>query len=196
MSTEEIKITGEPTLDPNVCRFILDRPISESGSFSCRSKEMAAGSPLLEALFEIKGVCQIQVNGKVLTIAKNTDDPWASLGSSIGSAIREQFASGGVLISPSALEGGGSESRIRTEIEDLFANEINPAIASHGGTVELADVDGTKVYVRLGGGCQGCASADITLKQGIEKAIRQRVPEITEVLDATDHASGTNPFYR
>lgn len=196
MSTEEIKITGEPTLDPNVCRFMIDRPVIESGSFSCRSKEMAVGSPLLEALFEIKGICQIQVNGKVLTIAKNTDESWPALGSLIGTAIREQFASGGVLVSPSALEGSGSESRIRTEIEDLFANEINPAIASHGGTVELADVDGTKVYVRLGGGCQGCASADVTLKQGIEKAIRQRVPEVSEVLDATDHASGTNPFYR
>ena len=101
-----------------------------------------------------------------------------------------------MLISPTALEGSGSESRIRSDIEELFANEINPAIASHGGTVELADVDGTKVYVRLGGGCQGCASANITLKQGIEKAIRQKVPEVTEILDATDHASGTDPFYR
>lgn len=196
MSTEEIKITGEPTLDPNVCRFIVGRPIIESGSFSCRTKEMASGSPLLEALFEIEGICQIQVNGNVLTIAKNTDGSWPALGSLIGSAIRAQFASGKGLISPAALEGSGSESRIRTEIEELFANEINPAIASHGGTVELADVDGTRVFVRLGGGCQGCASANITLKQGIEKAIRQKVPEVTEVLDATDHASGTNPFYR
>ncbi len=68
-------------------------------------------------------------------------------------------------------------------------------IASHGGRVELADVKGTQVYVRLGGGCQGCASANVTLKHSIEKAIRETLPEVTEVIDATDHTAGANPFY-
>ncbi|UCE86403.1 MAG: NifU family protein, partial [Deltaproteobacteria bacterium] len=60
----------------------------------------------------------------------------------------------------------------------------------------LMGVDGTRVFVRMGGGCQGCGMADVTLKQGVESALREQIPEITEILDTTDHASGTNPFYQ
>jgi len=72
---------------------------------------------------------------------------------------------------------------------------INPALAQHGGWVELIDVQKNNVFLRLGGGCQGCGAADITLKQGIEKAIRELVPRVGEILDTTDHASGRNPYY-
>ena len=77
----------------------------------------------------------------------------------------------------------------------ILEEEINPAIASHGGYAELVAVDGPTAYLRLGGGCQGCGMARVTLGQGIEVAIRDAVPEITEVVDVTDHASGTNPYY-
>ena len=75
--------------------------------------------------------------------------------------------------------------------------EINPQIASHGGRVSLEEIAGDGIVVlRFGGGCHGCGMADVTLKQGIEKTLRSRLPEITEVRDATDHASGHNPYYR
>ena len=78
---------------------------------------------------------------------------------------------------------------------ELFAREINPAIAAHGGFVELLDVKGNEVYLRLGGGCQGCGMADVTLKQGIEASIRRVVPEVGAIMDTTDHAAGRNPYY-
>lgn len=81
-------------------------------------------------------------------------------------------------------------------IQTLFDTQINPSIAAHGGYVSLVDVEGDTVIVKLGGGCQGCGMADVTLKQGIEVAIKQAVPSITQVLDETDHASGANPYYR
>ena len=196
MSNEEIKITGEPTLDPNVCKFVVDRSILEDGSYTCRSKEMASGSPLLEALFAIDGISQVSVNGDSLTIAKSTHDAWPALGKSIGEAIRNQFASGQPLINIETINSGGDDDRIRERVEQLFTNDINPALASHGGRVELADVQDGKVYVRLGGGCQGCSSANATLKQGIAKAIKEVLPEVTEVLDATDHAAGATPYYQ
>lgn len=196
MSNEEIKIKGEPTLDPNVCKFTIDRPILEEGSVTCRSKEMASGSPLLEALFAIEGISQVSVTGNSLTIAKSTHDAWPALGKSIGTAIRAQIASGEIMINVEGTSGGGHDDRIRQTVEQLFADNINPALASHGGRVELADVQDGKVYVRLGGGCQGCSSANATLKQGISKAIKEILPEVTEVLDATDHASGVNPYYQ
>jgi len=77
----------------------------------------------------------------------------------------------------------------------VLEEQINPAIASHGGTAELVAVEGSIAYLRLGGGCVGCGMAAVTLSQGIEVAILDSVPEITEVIDVTDHASGANPYY-
>ena len=73
--------------------------------------------------------------------------------------------------------------------------EINPAIAAHGGHADLVAVEDDTAYLRLSGGCAGCGMAAVTLSQGIEVAIRESVPEIANIVDVTDHASGTNPFY-
>lgn len=81
------------------------------------------------------------------------------------------------------------------KIVEILAVEINPAIASHGGFAELVAVEETRAYLRMGGGCQGCGMAAATMAQGIEVAILEAVPEITEVVDVTDHAGGTNPYY-
>ena len=69
------------------------------------------------------------------------------------------------------------------------------AIAMHGGWAELVEVEGATAYLRLGGGCQGCGMAAMTLRHGIERAIRAAVPEIADIIDVTDHASGANPYY-
>ena len=84
---------------------------------------------------------------------------------------------------------------IALRIQELFDANINPGIASHGGFVDLLGVEGKVAYIRLGGGCQGCGLADVTLKQGIEVAIKESVPEIEEIADATDHDAGTNPYF-
>ncbi|NKB71397.1 MAG: iron-sulfur cluster assembly accessory protein [Candidatus Latescibacteria bacterium] len=82
------------------------------------------------------------------------------------------------------------------KVQTVIEQQINPAVASHGGQVTLIDIKDNTVYVRLGGGCQGCGMADVTLKQGIEVALKASVPEIEAVLDVTDHADGTNPYYQ
>jgi Fe/S biogenesis protein NfuA len=85
---------------------------------------------------------------------------------------------------------------LAVRVQETLDREINPGVASHGGHVALLDVRDNRAYIRLSGGCQGCGMADVTLKQGIEVAIKKAVPEIVEVLDSTDHASGTNPYYQ
>ena len=80
-------------------------------------------------------------------------------------------------------------------IMQVLDERINPSIASHGGHISLIDVKDDTAYVRLEGGCQGCGMADVTLKQGVEGEIKNAVPSIVAVLDATDHAGGTNPYY-
>jgi Fe/S biogenesis protein NfuA len=84
---------------------------------------------------------------------------------------------------------------VSERIEQLLALQINPAIAAHGGFAELAAVEDDTAYVRLSGGCQGCAMSRVTVAQGIERAVLTYVPEITKVIDTTDHAEGTNPYY-
>ncbi len=77
----------------------------------------------------------------------------------------------------------------------VLDEQINPAIAAHGGRADLVAVEGDTAYLRLSGGCAGCGMAAVTLSQGIEVAIRESVPEIANIVDVTDHASGTNPYY-
>lgn len=81
-------------------------------------------------------------------------------------------------------------------IDKVIAEKINPAIASHGGWVQLVGLEGTTAYLQLGGGCQGCGMVNVTLKQGIEVMIKDAVPEITQILDTTDHAGGKNPYFQ
>jgi Fe/S biogenesis protein NfuA len=84
---------------------------------------------------------------------------------------------------------------VAERVQQVVAEIINPAIASHGGMVEVADVEGETVYVRLSGGCQGCGMATVTLSQGIESTLTELIPEVNKVVDVTDHAAGTDPFY-
>jgi Fe-S cluster biogenesis protein NfuA len=81
-------------------------------------------------------------------------------------------------------------------IKQVLDEEINPSVASHGGHIALVDVQGDTVFIRLEGGCQGCGMADVTLKQGVEVAIKKAVPSINAVLDSTDHAGGDNPYFQ
>jgi Fe/S biogenesis protein NfuA len=91
--------------------------------------------------------------------------------------------------------GSGLDTDAARQVTAVLDREVNPSIASHGGHAELAGIDGTTAYLRLGGGCQGCGMASVTLSQGIEVAITQAVSEIDRVVDVTDHASGTNPYF-
>jgi len=91
---------------------------------------------------------------------------------------------------PAAAEGGLAD-RVRRVLDA----EINPAIAAHRGQVALAGVDQGWIRIRLEGGCQGCSLAEVTLRQGIEPLLRERVPDMVGLIDVTDHEAGTDPFF-
>ena len=84
---------------------------------------------------------------------------------------------------------------VAEQVEQLLREQINPALAAHGGFAELKGVEDDKVYVTMGGGCQGCAVSAMTLRDGIARSIKEAIPEVSEVIDTTDHASGENPYY-
>jgi Fe/S biogenesis protein NfuA len=84
---------------------------------------------------------------------------------------------------------------VAEQVEHVIRSQINPAIASHGGVIELVAVEEGVAYVRLGGACQGCGMANVTLSQGVEASITSVVPDVHQVIDVTDHNSGDNPYY-
>lgn len=92
---------------------------------------------------------------------------------------------------------GDLDNDLARRVIAVLEEQINPSIAAHGGRADLvsADVAAGAVYLRLSGGCQGCGLAAVTLSQGIEVALRDEIPEIVEVVDVTDHAQGTNPYF-
>lgn len=81
------------------------------------------------------------------------------------------------------------------KVQAVLDQAINPALGAHGGYATLVGVDGNKVIITMGGGCQGCAASAMTLREGITKMLKDALPEIEEIIDATDHTAGENPFY-
>ena len=101
--------------------------------------------------------------------------------------------------SPAIVDPDAPRPELSGEVPEKVAQildlQINPSIAAHGGVAELVAVEDDTVYLRLSGGCQGCGMASVTLKHGIEVAIKDAIPEITQVIDVTDHSAGSNPYY-
>ncbi|HET6914261.1 MAG TPA: NfuA family Fe-S biogenesis protein [Rhodanobacteraceae bacterium] len=90
-----------------------------------------------------------------------------------------------------------ADASLAIRVQYLLEAQINPKLASHGGHVRLDSVSAdNEVVLRFGGGCQGCGMASVTMKQGVEKTLREHFPEITAVRDATDHAAGHSPYYK
>jgi Fe/S biogenesis protein NfuA len=119
----------------------------------------------------------------------------ASLESLKGASIDyvdSQYGSGFKIDNPNPLWSDPTAQAVQKVLDD----DINPAVASHGGHVALLEVKDDVAYIQLGGGCQGCGMVDVTLKQGIEVRIREAVPAIREIVDTTDHAGGKNPYYQ
>ena len=106
--------------------------------------------------------------------------------------VQRGFESGFHFENPNALW----KDPVANAVQQVLDHQINPSVAGHGGFVTLLDVKGSTAYIALGGGCQGCGMADVTLKQGIEVAIKDAVPDIDTVLDTTDHAAGENPYFQ
>lgn len=107
-------------------------------------------------------------------------------------------------LDPSVTGGGlrienpneGWQDPVARAVQEVLDRQINPGVGSHGGMVSLVEVKDGTAFMRFGGGCQGCAAVDVTLRRGVETAIRQAVPTIQAIVDVTDHEAGANPYYQ
>jgi len=194
---ESIEITSEiDQRNTEICRFTSARTLYV-GTRTVNNSDEAKGSPLAEKLISLSGVVKIQLIGHLLVITKKSNEQWDELGKEVESVLT------GYLISGLALTPEEVHDRMmligrttREKVQYLIDSEINPGVAEHGGFVRVLDVQGDTIYLKLGGGCQGCGAADFTLRQGIESIIKRAVPEIHHVIDVTNHSAGTNPYYR
>jgi len=197
----DVRITAEP-IDSDRCKFLVSVPVHAGGVRRFASPDEAKGSPLAEALFAIPGISEIIVSGNLVTVVKRSPTPWTALGRPVGTAIRTTLAAsvpaGAPPLPPSSREaaaGAPDDDALYERVFQLFDTQVNPMVARHGGKVELIDVQDGVVMLRMGGGCQGCGMADVTLRQGIEAMLRQHVPEVSGIVDITDHTAGSNPYF-
>ncbi|MFQ6046925.1 MAG: NifU family protein [Gemmatimonadales bacterium] len=194
-----LSVTAEP-LDDARCKFIVNRPVvSQPGVVQkFGSEEEAEGSPVAQAVLAVPSVCEVVLSSNVVTAKKVGDLPWSALEPQVRYAIDTALhAAAPVSTAPGAPgpSDAPDDDAIYDTVSRLFDTQINPAVAQHGGRVDLVDVQEGVVVVRMMGGCQGCGMANVTLRQGIEAALRRSVPTVREVKDITDHSAGTNPYF-
>jgi len=183
-----IHITAEP-VDDTRCKFVVGVPVYAGGLRRFTSAAEASGSPLAEHLFAIP-----------VAVVKQSRTPWQGIGKTIGGAIRlalegAQPPIAPKLAAPPAVAGPVDDDALYDRVARLFDEQVNPMVARHGGRVDLIDVQDAVVMLRLGGGCQGCGMADVTLRQGIEGMLNQAIPEVKGIVDITDHGAGANPYF-
>ncbi len=191
-----VRVVAEPSArHANSCRFVVDPPVYPEGGAHFTAKDDAVASPLAEALFELGDVTEVLIAGNSVSITTEEGKDWKVYSETVAGVIREQINSGFPAVSASFTKNLPASEVIRERVQDVIDTAINPAVAAHGGVVSLLDVRGNNLFLEFGGGCQGCGMVSVTLKYGVERLLRERVPEIGEILDTTDHAAGTNPYY-
>jgi len=136
-------------------------------------------------LIEEMEAFRLIVDGDSAKLLEGSTVDWVDTSTGAGFKVNNPNQSGPDLKDP-----------VAKKVQELLNNEINPSLANHGGFVTLLDVKDGRVFVQMGGGCHGCGMARVTLKQGVEVRIKEAIPEITEVVDSTDHAEGNNPYYQ
>lgn len=199
VSQTSIQIRAERSaFDPDACKFVVDRPIHKGDAVFFGSAQEASGSPLATRLFSVGGIANVLVSDNVVTVAKTQSQQWSDLLRPIGQAIREQLLSGVEPIGQGPKRPdvrAESDAEIEVVLRELLDREINPQIAHHRGQITLERVENKTAYVRMHGGCQGCAASKVTLRHGVEVLVHQVLPDV-RIEDATDHTSGQAAYFK
>ncbi len=179
--------------DADVMAFVLDAPVQPGRSASL---DADSDAPLARALFGVRGVRHMQVGGPTIWIRKEAWADWATLKPGVATAIRRVLEETDAPLGHDATgEDVDADAALLKEVEALLDRQVNPSVAAHGGHIAVDRVQGGAVHLRMSGGCQGCSASSATLRQGVERMLRAALPAIGEIVDVTDHAAGSNPYY-
>ena len=195
--------TPAPASTDRIRRFVvdLDAPLAPPGRHRYASLDEAAGVPVAEAVLGVPGIVEIFIEGNAVTALRAEHVPWEQLEEPVRYAISAALR--GIGEAPSASPASSASPAPALSDDDMYdaaqrllERDINPAVAQHGGAVELLDVQDGVVALRMMGGCQGCGMANVTLRQGIEQSLRRALPGFRGLRDITDHAAGENPYFK
>jgi Fe-S cluster biogenesis protein NfuA len=183
---------------PEICHFMIDRPVLPGWSAWFGSESQAAKSPLASALFEVEGVEEVVFHESLVMVTRDAaiSDDWRMMGQKIGETIRQFIESGQPALPAGELQRMPSEDEILERVQTVIDDPINRGIKSHAGWVRLERIHNNTIWINMQGRCQGCAVAPLDLRHGISKVIRDAVPEVGAIYDATDHLAGQNPYFR
>ena len=211
-NTGTCSLTHVWTEEPNAIKLRAENmllPMGKNMSFTIGDD--TTPSPLAKELLSIDGVTSVKMDAYAVETTFHDEADWEVLGKTVETTIQEFIISGQPVYQSNQdeektmnkkfsfgfkeVKGRPREEQMKI-VESLLEKEINPAVAAHGGYFNLIDIKDNNVYVELGGGCQGCGMATVTLKQGVETRLREALPEMDTLIDVTDHASGNDPYYQ
>jgi Fe-S cluster biogenesis protein NfuA len=188
-----IQMKMEPIND-STAKFVLSRSVADFIGQKFFTQKDASDSPVAAALLKVPGIVAVELLGNEVTAVKSGDAPdWDTIKPSIYKAVNIMNEKA-IESTDSAPADSKADDITFKLVDQMFREHINPALAGHGGSVELIDVQDGIVVVRMMGGCQGCGMARVTLQEGVEVTLKKAIPAVKGVRDITDHAAGANPY--
>jgi Fe/S biogenesis protein NfuA len=190
LSLVEADIVRDPAL-----RIQLDSdartPLARSYAISLVEREDRQKT---EIAINVEGI-RVFLNLDTSNLLSGATVDWVEENGSTGFRISDPSAKPAAAPAPRAGGSGTPSDPLAERVQEVIDELINPRIAAHGGAVEMVDLEDNVLYLRMSGGCQGCAASAATLRMGIERMVKESIPEIQGVVDVTDHTAGVNPYY-
>ncbi|MDX8355718.1 DUF6522 family protein [Cognatiyoonia sp. IB215182] len=183
------------SVDEHLMGFVLDEPLETLAATATSTLDPDA--PLVRAILGLPGVDRVELSSATIWVRKIETADWSILRPAIAATIREVLDTSEKPLGENSTElKGGPDSTLLDAVKELLERQVNPSIASHGGHIAVERVENGTVFVRMSGGCQGCAASSATLRQGVERMLRAALPTIRDIVDVTDHENGQTPFYK
>lgn len=181
-----IAITLEFTPNPNTLKFVVNRPLLERGTANFPEAGAAVHAPLAKEVFQVPGISAVMLGQNFVTITKAPTGDWDVIAEQVPQAVERVLVAGIPIVDAEWLAAQRAPATATTELEqrivEILENEIRPAVAMDGGDITFGRFENGIVYLQLQGSCSSCPSSAATLKLGVEARLKERIPEIVEVV--------------
>lgn len=181
-----IAITLEFTPNPNTLKFVVNRPLLERGTANFAQADAAAHAPLAREVFQVPGITAVMLGMNFVTITKASTGDWDVIAEQVPATIERVLKAGTPIVDAEWLAAQRAPSGATTEVEkkilEVLESEIRPAVAMDGGDILFGRFENGVVYLQLQGSCSSCPSSTATLKLGVEARLKERIPEVQEVI--------------
>ena len=204
---KNLEILATPFDDPSLCRFTLQGNFIEEGELRFING-MKAPNFVLDLIKNL-GVLEVIIEKNYLILKKPESSSWRDLARKVGKSLRLHHANGELVVSeeylPERKQTSSTtispnqeflDSELGKKIKTIIEMQISPSLGSHGGSVTPIDFRDGELFVLFSGGCQGCSQVSVTVRDGIEKILKAKFPELEKVTDLTNHTEGNNPYFK